>query len=70
MTNRDLYLAIGELGKQYASCDRTLEQYLLALLGLTRNPYNQSDQTALSPSDFYRLLAEAFTTDPFPFDVI
>lgn len=65
MTNRDLYTAIGELGQRYASSARTLEQYLSALLGLTRHHRARS---TVSISDFYELLCEAFTADPVSFD--
>lgn len=65
MTNRELYQFIGELVQRDASSTRTLEQYLLALLGLTRH---SQDQSALAPSDFSRLLADAFTAAPLAFD--
>ncbi|MDQ2687518.1 MAG: hypothetical protein M3Y28_06580 [Armatimonadota bacterium] len=65
MTNRDLYLSIGELVKRYAASTRTLEQYLLALLGLTRHSHRQS---ALPLSDFSQLLTDAFTAEPIAFD--
>lgn len=64
-TNRDLYNAVSELGERYVFSGRTLEQYLSALLGLAR-PYTQ--KTHLSLPDFYRLISEAFTADPLPFD--
>jgi hypothetical protein len=63
-TNRDLYRAIGELGERYASSGRTLEHYLLALLGLARQ-HNRQD--ALSLSEFYQVVSEAFSADPIPF---
>jgi hypothetical protein len=66
-TNRDLYRAIGELVERRKSSDRTLEQYLRALLGLARQ-YHDDNADALSVSDFHRLLSEAFTADPIDFE--
>ena len=68
MTNRDLYLAVGELGQKHASSSRTLEQYLLALLGLARHHHRQSAPPALSLADFSRMLSDAFTADPVTFE--
>lgn len=68
MTNRDLYLAIGELSQSHASSDRSLEQYLLALLELARQYHRQGAPSTLSLSEFSRLLSDAFTTDPAAFD--
>jgi hypothetical protein len=64
MTNRDLYQAIGELGADHRSSDRTLEQYLSALLGLVQ-PY--ANRETLSMTEFYNLLSDAFTAASLPF---
>ena len=66
-TNRDLYRAIGELAGRYKSSDRSLEQYLLALLRLARSHY-RAHGDALSLPDFCRLLTDAFTADPISFE--
>jgi hypothetical protein len=64
-TNRDLYLAISDLSKQYKDCDRSLELYLLA--GLDRSA-TFSDRDALTLSELYELIASGFTSKPASFD--
>jgi len=65
VTNRDLYLAIGELQERHKAGERSLERYLLALLGLARR---NRRQTHLSLAEFYHLLSNAFTAEPIPFE--
>lgn len=65
MANRDLYLALGRLCTQHAATSRSLEHYLLALLGLARS---HAGQDGLAPEAFYQLLAAAFDAVPLPFE--
>ncbi|MGD9125980.1 MAG: hypothetical protein PVH19_01270 [Planctomycetia bacterium] len=60
-----MYLAIGELVKKYESCDRTLEEYLRAVL-TESEPYKECDTISLN--QFYEMLAFAFTSEPASFD--
>jgi hypothetical protein len=64
-TNRELYLAIGDLATKHKTANRSLEHYLLAILGLVQQ---HDEQTGLSLSDFHRLLSDAFTAEPLAFD--
>jgi hypothetical protein len=64
-TNRELYLAIGKLGERHKASDRSLEHYLLALLGLVQ-PF--ATQQAIPLFDFHRVLSAAFTVEPVAFD--
>ncbi|MCP4357381.1 MAG: hypothetical protein GY796_05110 [Chloroflexi bacterium] len=64
-TNRDFYIAISKLIKLQEHSTRSLEEYLLTILDL-----GDSYQTrqALSVSEFYNLLATAFTSKTIDFD--
>ena len=64
-TNRDLYLAIGALTHKHRSDDRSLEQYLLALLRAVE-PFANAETLPLN--DFYNLIAQAFEIEPYVFD--
>jgi hypothetical protein len=64
-SNRELYLAIIELCDQHKSNDRSLEQYLLALLYVAR-PFKGQEE--VSAADFYQMLSDSFTVEPVPFD--
>jgi hypothetical protein len=64
-TNRDLYLAIGQLIKQEDKSKRSLESYLLALLNLGKD-LKQHD--FLTPNEFAGLLEKAFYAEPLTFD--
>lgn len=64
-TNRELYLAINELCDRQAENDRSLEQYLSALVRLA---LQYSSQETLSLSEFYGLIRDAFDAEPLPFD--
>lgn len=64
-TNRDLYLAICELGTTHHACERTLEQYLLTLLRLAKP---LADRSSLTLDEFHALLSDSFIAEPQPFD--
>lgn len=64
-TNRDLYLAIGQLRSAYKGSSRSLEEYLRALLGLSET-YAQAE--TLSLDALWSMLQEAMTAEPLPFD--
>jgi hypothetical protein len=64
-TNRDLYLAIEKIADTYESCNRSLEQYLLALLLAT---HKFSDNRLLTIQEFYNLIISSFTSEPSGFD--
>lgn len=64
-TNRDLYLAIGELLKLEEKNQCSLETYLLALLSLGQDYQHHK---TLTPDEFLGLLGKAFHTMPLPFD--
>ena len=64
-TNRDLYLAISGLNATNQENPRTLEQYLLALYGLTI-PF--ADRSSLALDEFVALLCEAYHASPHPYD--
>src|ERR1051326_3867176 len=64
-TNRDLYVAIGELvGRHREKCP-ALEEYLRSLWNLV---CGHRTHTSLPVSKFFKLLSEAFLTAPTPFD--
>ena len=65
-TNRDLYRAISEMRERHesGSAGISLEQYLLALLGLARQHCYQDN---ILLSDFYRLVTGAFIAEPVQF---
>jgi hypothetical protein len=63
-TNRDLYLAIGELCEQHQSNNLTLERYLLALYSCVQP---MRAKTSLTLTEFFKLLADAFTAKPVEF---
>ena len=66
VTNRDLYIDISNLDRDYAAhADRTLEEYLRALLGLVRQYCKE--RSHLHVSGFYNLLDDAFAAPPLPF---
>lgn len=65
MTNRELYLAIDDIIKRNKSSDRTLEQYLSALLVLAKR---QSNSDCLPVGSFEQLLTNAFTAEPLSFE--
>ena len=60
-TNRDLYLAIGDLVESRKGSSRSLQEYLRALLGLTER---YRDKTGLEPSLFFELLSQSFDAPP------
>jgi len=64
-TNRDLYLAISSLTTSQAECERTLQVYLLALLGSAEK---HAAAAELTSDQFFELLSLAFTADPPAFD--
>jgi hypothetical protein len=64
-TNRDLYLSIEKLAEEYKSCDRSLDEYLRALLE-EANRFAACE--SLSLNDFYELLRAAFTAPPHQFE--
>lgn len=64
-TNRDLYLSIEKLAKEHTPCERSLEEYLRALL-LQADRF--SDFEELSLKDFYDLVSKSFTSRPREFD--
>ncbi|PHS13772.1 MAG: hypothetical protein COA78_06695 [Blastopirellula sp.] len=64
-TNRDLYLAVESLVSRFKSNSRSLEQFLLALLRATE-PFSSSE--CLSLDDFYGLISESFTIEPYQFE--
>lgn len=63
-TNRDLYLAIDELISRNKSGERSLEQYLLAMLNLAQKYKSRS---SLSVTEFYQILSDSFTVPPSAF---
>jgi hypothetical protein len=64
-TNRELYLAISKLCERQGNNDRSLEQYLSALVHLAER---YSNRESLSLTDFYGLILDAFDTQPQPFN--
>ncbi|QDV51705.1 hypothetical protein [Gimesia fumaroli] len=64
-TNRDLYLAIEDLSKQYSNCGRSLETYLLAVLNRSGE---FSERESLTLAEFYELIVCGFTYKPAEFD--
>lgn len=64
-TNRDLYLAVGELCRLNQATDRSLEQYLAALLRLVGH---LGHRDTISLDVFHSLLADAFTAESSMFD--
>lgn len=64
-TNRDLYIAIEKLTQDHKVCERSLEQYLLALL-LAAKQYE--DLESISLNEFYELISQSFSTVPHGFD--
>lgn len=64
-SNRDLYLAIDELTRQYKNSGRSLEAYLLAVLGRSGA---LADRETLTLAEFYELIASGFIDNPAAFD--
>jgi hypothetical protein len=64
-TNRDLYVAVTQLIKQEDKNQRSLETYLLALLGLGQDYQHHK---TLTPDEFLGLLSKAFHATPLLFD--
>jgi hypothetical protein len=64
-TNRELYQFIMSLAERHKDCSRSLQEYLRALLVLTRNFQNQH---AIGLSDFAIILDTAFTSEPAKYD--
>jgi hypothetical protein len=64
-TNRDLYLALGQLIKKEKENERSLESYLLALLNLGKN---MKHRKVLTLDEFIDLLTTAFSAEPLIFD--
>jgi hypothetical protein len=64
-TNRDIYLAIGEIAAGARSDSRDLETYLRALLGLCRA---RRTSPTLSSDEFLGLLRAAFSAEPLAYD--
>jgi hypothetical protein len=64
-TNRDLYLAVSQLIAQHRENARPLEEYLRALWGVA---LCHRERTSLTPDEFFGVLAEAFSAEPFPFE--
>ena len=64
-TTRDLYIAISRLNKAQENSTRSLEDYLLAVLGLGITYQNRQ---FLSANEFYDLLVAAFTANVVDFD--
>jgi hypothetical protein len=64
-TNRDLYLALGQLIKKEKENERSLESYLLALLNLGKN---MKHRKVLTLDEFIYLLTIAFSGEPLIFD--
>ncbi len=62
-TNRDLYLAVAELMIKSRGIERTLEEYLRALVGVSDR---YRDRESLLPSEFLAMIAAAFTAEPVP----
>ncbi len=61
VTNRDLYLAVSQLIVQYRESARSLEEYLRALWNVG---HAHRAQPALTPDEFFGVLAEAFDAEP------
>ncbi len=64
-TNRDLYQFVNELSKSYESSDRSLEDYLRALLILGRR---RRAEASISLPQFVAMLEESFVLEPSAFD--
>ncbi len=64
-TSRDLYQAVAALRERHRGAGRSLEAYLLALWSLARP---LAHQPSLSFDAFVRILDEAHTAAPPPFD--
>jgi hypothetical protein len=62
-TNRDLYLAVADLVTNQRGTERTLEEYLRALLGIGES---YRDRKSLLPSEFLGMIIAAFTVEPIP----
>lgn len=65
LTNRDFYLAILALCESQRDAERTLDVYLLALLGLAERHARQDGVTL---DQMHALLKEAFEAAPLAFD--
>lgn len=64
-TNRDLYLAIGQLRSEHKDNSRSLEEYLRTLLGLSE-AYARAE--TLSVDALWSMLKGALTAEVAPFD--
>jgi hypothetical protein len=65
-TNRDLYFAVLQLIAQYRESNRSLEDYLRAMVRVTA-PYHEQRPTSLTLDEFVGVLADAFTAEPYFF---
>lgn len=65
LTNRDFYLAILALCESRREDERTLDNYLLALLGLAER---YAPQDGVTLDQMHALLTEAFEAAPLAFD--
>lgn len=65
LTNRDLYLAIEKLTTERATCKRSLEEYLRAVLAECE-PYK--DVESISLDQFYFVIDSAFFAEGVQFD--
>ena len=64
-TNRDLYTAILALCESKRDDERTLEAYLLALLGLAQR---HAQEESITLDQLLTLLTDAFAAEPLAFD--
>jgi hypothetical protein len=64
-SNRDLYLSIESITREYRSIDRSLEEYLRAMLQLAKR---FADRSSLALDEFHMLIYESFTAQPIEFD--
>lgn len=64
-TNRDFYIALTTLIKNQRDSERSLEEYLRAILKLS---YQHQTREVFPIKDFFNLLVEAFSADGIDFD--
>src|SRR4051812_16861904 len=65
VTQHDLYAAVLQLIAQYRDSTRTLEDYLLALWTAS---LRYRDRASLTPNEFFGVLVDGFSEEPFPFE--
>src|SRR5690349_15246658 len=64
-TNREIYLSVLAIVERANGCDRSLEEYLRALVAIVC-PYK--DLEYLSPDEFLNVLSESLMADPLPME--